>query len=46
MSRYLLDTDVSINYLRGFKETIRKVMEAGANNICLSEITVAEGIVA
>jgi len=42
MSQYLLDTDVSINYLRGFEETIRKVAEVGASSICLSEITVAE----
>ena len=42
MSQYLLDTDVSINYMRGFEETIRKVVEVGASRICLSEITVAE----
>jgi len=39
---YLLDTDVSINYLRGFADVIRKVNEVGASRICLSEITVAE----
>ena len=42
MSQYLLDTDVSINYLRGFEATIRKVIEVGTSNIRLSEITVAE----
>ena len=42
MSQYLLDTDVSINYLRGFGETVRKVAEVGSSGICLSEITVAE----
>ena len=39
MSQYLLDTDVSINYLRGFEKTIQKVLAVGTSNICLSEIT-------
>ena len=39
---YLLDTDVSINYLRGSIEVTRKIAEVGLANFLLSEITVAE----
>jgi len=39
---YLLDTDVSINYLRGSVEVTRKIAEVGLENFLLSEITVAE----
>ena len=42
MSQYLLDTDVSINYLRGSAKIAQKISEAGLANFCLSEITVAE----
>ena len=42
MSQYLLDTDVSINYLRGSIKVTQKISEAGLENLCLSEITVAE----
>jgi tRNA(fMet)-specific endonuclease VapC len=39
---YLLDTDVSINYLRGSAEVVRRVQAIGARHLCISEITVAE----
>jgi tRNA(fMet)-specific endonuclease VapC len=42
MSRYILDTDVSVAYLRGSVEIIQHVQTVGAVNLCLSEITVAE----
>lgn len=42
MNQYLLDTDVSINYLRGSVATTLKIMETGLVNCRLSEITVAE----
>jgi tRNA(fMet)-specific endonuclease VapC len=42
MKQYLLDTDVAVNYLRGFAEVIQRVLRVGAADIFLSEITVAE----
>ena len=42
MPLYLLDTDVSINYLRGSAGIIRRVQTIGSTNLCISEITVAE----
>jgi tRNA(fMet)-specific endonuclease VapC len=42
MSQYLLDTDVSINFMRGSAEVARKIREVGLTNFYLSEITVAE----
>ena len=42
MSQYLLDTDVSINHLRGFARVTQRISEIGLANFCLSEITVAE----
>jgi len=42
MKQYLLDSDVSIDYLRGSVEVARKIKAAGLENFHLSEITVAE----
>ena len=42
MNQYLLDTDISVNYLRGAEKIVQKVLGVGASNIYLSEITVAE----
>ena len=42
MSHYLLDTDVSINFIRGSVRIFRRIEEVGIANFCLSEITVAE----
>jgi tRNA(fMet)-specific endonuclease VapC len=42
MKQYLLDSDVSIDYLRGSDEIIQKVQMVGATNLYISEITVAE----
>jgi len=39
---YLLDTDVSISYLRGVTKIVQKVQAIGATHLCISEITVAE----
>ena len=39
---YLLDTDVSVNYLRGSVKVARKITDVGLPKLCLSEITVAE----
>ena len=39
---YLLDTDVSINFMRGSIEIVRKIKEIGTAYFRLSEITVAE----
>jgi len=39
---YLLDTDVSINYLHGSVSTAQKILAVGQESCCLSEITVAE----
>ena len=42
MRQYLLDTDVSIDYLRGSVEVSHRITAAGLANFRLSEITVAE----
>ena len=42
MSHYLLDSDVSINFIRGSVRILRRIEEIGMANFCLSEITVAE----
>ena len=41
-SLYLLDTDVSVNFMRGSADTIRKINDVGMKNFHLSEITIAE----
>jgi len=42
MRQYLLDTDISVNYLRDSIATVRKVQTLGVANLYISEITVAE----
>jgi tRNA(fMet)-specific endonuclease VapC len=39
---YLLDTDVSIDYLRGVANIVQKVQAVGPSRLRVSEITVAE----
>lgn len=42
MVKYLLDTNVIIQILRGDKNIINKVYDKGLDKCCISEITVAE----
>ncbi len=42
MSKYLLDTDTAIFYMKGRYELDKKVREVGLENCFISEITVAE----
>lgn len=40
--KYLLDTNVIIEVLRGNSEMITKIESVGLENCCISEITLAE----
>jgi len=42
MKQYILDTDMSIDYLRGSAETARRIKAVGLPYFRLSEITIAE----
>jgi tRNA(fMet)-specific endonuclease VapC len=40
--RYLLDTNVCVDYLRGRKPVVRRLRDSDPNDLCLSSIVVAE----
>jgi len=42
MTKYLLDTNICVFFLRGKKSIVEQILERGINNCFISEITVAE----